>query len=151
MYSNRDLLLFRMEEDSMAFRSSIVREIREALDNCGNQYVHTYNRIRDTLHSHNPPSIKLRILGKRGRDGRRYNLPTASEVAALIVGDFDGENPERDVIVETQSGLLKGFLPFNLLTGHCSILCYFQEEKMGIEGTLSLETTREKKQERGNS
>jgi hypothetical protein len=101
-----------MKEDSKAFGSSIVKEIREALDTCDNRYVHTYNKIRDTLHSQNPPSIKLRILGKRGRDGRRYNLPTASEVAALIVGDFDGENPERDVIVETQSGLLKRISTF---------------------------------------
>ncbi|WJX50699.1 DNA helicase [Trifolium repens] len=106
--SNRDneisnrMAAVGMKEDSKAFGSSIVKEIREALDTCDNRYVHTYNKIRDTLHSQNPPSIKLRILGKRGRDGRRYNLPTASEVAALIVGDFDGENPERDVIVETK-------------------------------------------------
>jgi hypothetical protein len=105
-------IFVRMEDDSSAFRSSIVKDIREALDNCNNRYVHIYNTIRDTLHSQNAPPIKLKILGKRGRDGRRYNLPTASEVAALIVGDFDGSNPDRDVIVETQSGLLKRISTF---------------------------------------
>jgi hypothetical protein len=78
-----------MKDDDLAVRSSIVRDIREALDSCDNPYVRTYNTIRDTLHLDGIPTIRLRILGKRGRDGRRYNLPTASEVAALIVGDFD--------------------------------------------------------------
>ncbi|MCI85493.1 helicase-like protein, partial [Trifolium medium] len=57
--------------------------------------------IRNTLHSQGTPTVKLRILGKRGRDGRRYNLPTASEVAALIVGDFDAADFDRDVTVQT--------------------------------------------------
>jgi len=46
-------------------------------------------------------------LGKRGYDGCRYNLPTASEVAALVVGDYDATDFERDIVVEEQSGLLK--------------------------------------------
>ncbi|MCH79269.1 ATP-dependent DNA helicase PIF1 [Trifolium medium] len=96
-----------MEEDNLAFRASIVADIREALHSCDNPYVETYNTVRNTLHSHGVPNVRLKILGKRGRDGRRYDLPTASEVAALIVGDFDGTYPDRDVIVEYQSGLLK--------------------------------------------
>jgi hypothetical protein len=96
-----------MTDDTHAIKSSIVKEIREALDNCNNPYVRTYNTVRDTLHSQETPNVKLRILGKRARDGRRYNLPTASEVAALIVGDFDTDDFERDIVVETMSGLLK--------------------------------------------
>ena len=30
--------------------------------------------------------VKLCLIGRRSRDGRMYNLPTCSEVAALIVG-----------------------------------------------------------------
>jgi hypothetical protein len=101
-----------MEDDCLALKSSIVRDIRETLDDCDNPYVRVYNTVRDTLHSQHAPPIKLKILSKRGRDGRRYNLPTASEVAALIVGDFDGVNADRDVIVETQSGLLQRILTF---------------------------------------
>ncbi|KAK2356281.1 hypothetical protein QL285_093628 [Trifolium repens] len=102
----------RMKDDDLAIRSSIVRDIREALDSCDNPYVRTYNTIRDTLHLDGIPTIRLRILGKRGRDGRRYNLPTASEVAALIVGDFDAADFERDVIVEERSGLLQRISTF---------------------------------------
>ncbi|GAU27991.1 hypothetical protein TSUD_373870 [Trifolium subterraneum] len=101
-----------MKDDVSAFRSSIVRDIREALDGCDNPYVRTYTTVRNTLYLQGTPNVKLRILGKRGRDGRRYNLPTASEVAALIVGDFDAADFERDVIVETQTGLLQHISTF---------------------------------------
>ncbi|GAU29925.1 hypothetical protein TSUD_148340 [Trifolium subterraneum] len=101
-----------MEDDVFAFKSSIVKDIREALDNCNNPYVRTYNMVRDTLHMGGIPTIKLRILDKRGHDGRRYNLPTASEVAALIVGDFDSADFERDIIVEEWSGLLQRISTF---------------------------------------
>ena len=49
----------------------------------------------------------MRLIGKRNKDGRTYNLPTANEVAALIVGDIGDFDKKRDIIVETRSGLLK--------------------------------------------
>lgn len=49
-------------------------------------------------------TVRLRLIGTRKRDGRRYNLPTASEVAALIVGDFDATEHKRDIILERQCG-----------------------------------------------
>jgi len=55
----------------------------------------------------NHPTVKLRILGKRNRDGRTYNMPTASEVAALIVGAFDSSDFDRDIVVEERTGFLK--------------------------------------------
>ncbi|GJV31201.1 hypothetical protein Tco_1391601 [Tanacetum coccineum] len=51
--------------------------------------------------------FKLRLIGIRVRYGREYNLPTASEVAALIVGDFDSNTNDRDIILHTQEGGLK--------------------------------------------
>jgi hypothetical protein len=63
--------------------------------------------VRDKLSENNAPTLKLRIIGKRGYDGRRYNMPTASEVAALVVGDYDAADFERDLVVEERSGLLK--------------------------------------------
>jgi len=87
-------------------RSSIVKDVRDMIDQF-NEYAKTYRVVRDTLNEGNAPTIKLRILGKRNRDGRRYSLPTASEVAALIVGDFEESDFDRDVVVEERSGLLK--------------------------------------------
>ena len=49
--------------------------------------------------------IKLRLIGKRAKDGREYDLPTADEVAALIVGDFDSN--ERDIVLHKHDGNTK--------------------------------------------
>nr|GEZ82120.1 DNA helicase PIF1, ATP-dependent [Tanacetum cinerariifolium] len=46
--------------------------------------------------------ICLRLIVTRQRDGRQYNLPTASEVAALIVGDFDSTEHKRNIILYCQ-------------------------------------------------
>ncbi|GKD69582.1 hypothetical protein Tco_1323672, partial [Tanacetum coccineum] len=50
---------------------------------------------------------KLRLIGTRMRDGRKYNLPTASKVATLIVGDIDSTTNDRDIILHMQEGGLK--------------------------------------------
>lgn len=50
--------------------------------------------------------LRLKLISDRATDGRIYNLPTASEVAALIVGDVDTPS-NRDIILETQSRKLQ--------------------------------------------
>jgi hypothetical protein len=95
-----------MEDDKNSLKATIVKELRDVLDS-SNEYVKSYRNVRDTMLQQNAPTIKLRILSKRGYDGRRYNLPTASEVAALVVGDYDTSEGERDIVVEKQSGYLK--------------------------------------------
>jgi len=95
-----------MDDDKSSLKSSIVEDLRHVLDNY-NSYAKSYRIVRDKLLESNAPSIKLRILGKRGYDGRRYNLPSASEVAALVVGDYDAADFERDIVVEERSGLLQ--------------------------------------------
>ncbi|CAH9118153.1 unnamed protein product, partial [Cuscuta epithymum] len=55
----------------------------------------------------NAPKVRLKLIGKRYGDARTYNLPSVSEVAALIVGDFDESLGERDILVETKSGKLQ--------------------------------------------
>ncbi|CAH1422426.1 unnamed protein product [Lactuca virosa] len=50
---------------------------------------------------------QLRITGRRDRDGRTYNLPTASEVSALIVGDICDSVENRDIVFQTNSGFLQ--------------------------------------------
>ena len=52
-------------------------------------------------------NVTIRLLGKRAKDGRQYDLPTANEVAALIVGDFDEQHNPRYILVHKQSGKVK--------------------------------------------
>ncbi|KAF7812123.1 uncharacterized protein G2W53_033099 [Senna tora] len=63
--------------------------------------------IRERAKSSNIDNLRLRLIKKQNTDSRVYNLPTASEVAALTVGDFDIENVQRDIIDENKSGLLQ--------------------------------------------
>ncbi|KAF1859963.1 hypothetical protein Lal_00028147 [Lupinus albus] len=50
--------------------------------------------------------LRLKLIADRVTDGRIYNMPTVSEVAALIVGGVDNPS-KRDIILEKQSGKLK--------------------------------------------
>ncbi|GJW08505.1 hypothetical protein Tco_1570928 [Tanacetum coccineum] len=52
-------------------------------------------------------NIKLRLIGGRYCDERQHNLPTSSEVAALIVGDFDTFKNKRDIVLHKHSGSTK--------------------------------------------
>lgn len=47
--------------------------------------------------------FKVRLIGGRKCDGRTYNKPNASEVAALIVGDIDENYGVRDIIIHSTS------------------------------------------------
>ncbi|GJU64221.1 putative PIF1 DNA helicase/replication protein A1-like protein [Tanacetum coccineum] len=63
--------------------------------------------VGERIKSSNDQRLKLRFIGTRNRDGRQYNIPTASEVAALIVGDFDNTKNKRDIILLQQDADLK--------------------------------------------
>lgn len=52
--------------------------------------------------SSNPDVIGLRIFESVQTDLRRYNKPSATEVAAVIVGDLEGK--PRDLIVYPKQG-----------------------------------------------
>nr|KAJ0217558.1 hypothetical protein LSAT_V11C300140560 [Lactuca sativa] len=72
-----------------------------------NILVQSYRMVRGCFHENPHVDINLRIIGRRGQDGRTYNLPTASEVAALIVGDIGDSIDIRHIVVQTPSGSLR--------------------------------------------
>ncbi|XP_076908136.1 uncharacterized protein LOC143564880 [Bidens hawaiensis] len=63
--------------------------------------------VRDLFQNNPYANLKLRLIAKRQQDGRTYNLPTASEVAALIVGYIDTSYEPRDIIVKTKTGKIE--------------------------------------------
>jgi phage baseplate assembly protein gpV len=46
----------------------------------------------------------LRLIASRTKDARQYNVPTADEVAALMVGDGSEVVDRRDVVLVQQAG-----------------------------------------------
>ncbi|KAF7831919.1 ATP-dependent DNA helicase PIF1-like [Senna tora] len=72
-----------------------------------NPLVMQYRIVKEHLQSSNSNDLRLKLIRKRNSNARTYNLPPASEVAALIVGNFDMSTGEPDIIVENRSGLLQ--------------------------------------------
>ena len=79
----------------------IVSGLLEMLDE-HNELVKSFRMARDRYKESDLENVKLRLIGTRSKDGRQYNLPTASEVAAPIVGESTGQNIEHDIIVENK-------------------------------------------------
>ena len=83
----------------------IVVGLLEMLDNC-NELVKAFRMARDRFTESEMRNVKTHLIGTRNSNGRQYNLPTSHEVAAVIVGDFNVESSNRDIIVENKlSGL----------------------------------------------
>ena len=73
-----------------------------------NPYVHIYQQAGQILAQ--TPAVDLQLLIRSdvpGLDQRRYNNPTVSEVAAIIIGDESEKQGPRDIIVKRQDGLLQ--------------------------------------------
>lgn len=95
-----------MEDNDECTHSGLVVALQKVL-NMHNPYVGVYRFVRDRINSNGVHQLRMRILGKQCRNSKRYNMPTVSEVAALIVGDYESNHHERDIIVETREGMLK--------------------------------------------
>ena len=88
------------------FDDEIIDDLKKMLDEC-NPYVNMYRMARDRFKATNNPNFQIRLINDRLNDGMIYNLPTSSEVAAFIVGDTDGEIEERDIVIQSQTGMLQ--------------------------------------------
>ncbi|PWA71252.1 hypothetical protein CTI12_AA282690 [Artemisia annua] len=85
---------------------NIINEVKHVLDE-SSDLVKTFRRARDRYTEDNEQNIRIRLIAKRGKDGRQYNLPTANEVAGLIVGDFDSCIEDLDSVLQMRDGPLQ--------------------------------------------
>ncbi|KAH9536339.1 hypothetical protein CY35_17G102200 [Sphagnum magellanicum] len=73
-----------------------------------NPYVEVFKMARDMMATEGAPmDLKLRLIASRTKDARQYNVPTADEVAALMVGDGSEAVDRRDVVLVQQAGPLQ--------------------------------------------
>ncbi|CAH9106984.1 unnamed protein product, partial [Cuscuta europaea] len=86
-------------ESSNELDPEIVHGLKDMMDQ-HNELAKCFRSARDRFQEAPQTEFKLRLLCNRERDGRTYNLPTASEVAVLIVGDLDSMSSHRDIILE---------------------------------------------------
>ncbi|OIT26773.1 hypothetical protein A4A49_60432, partial [Nicotiana attenuata] len=74
-------------ESNNQLHAELVADLKQMLDD-HNVLAKSFRMVRDRFQEDRSSNVRLRFIGKRGSDGRRYNLPTVSKVAALVVGDF---------------------------------------------------------------
>ncbi|XP_052621302.1 uncharacterized protein LOC111898559 [Lactuca sativa] len=104
--TNRQRCFCGEKDQSTSTDSDIIEDIKVMLDS-NNVLVRSYRMVRDAFQKNPEVDMKLRLIGRREQDGRTYNLPTASGVAALIIGDISDSIEKRDIVVQTKNGCLQ--------------------------------------------
>ncbi|KAG7578528.1 Nucleic acid-binding OB-fold [Arabidopsis thaliana x Arabidopsis arenosa] len=88
------------------FKKEIIDSIIKLLDQV-NPHVQAFRTARDRFNTNAEEPFHMRIIAAHTGDGMNYNMPSASEVAALIPGDFDENMDKRDIVLQKTSGKLK--------------------------------------------
>ncbi|KAF3613622.1 hypothetical protein FXO38_36135 [Capsicum annuum] len=101
--------------DINKLHTEIVNDLKKMLD-CHNVLAKTFRMIRDKFQEDRSSNVRLRLIGKRGTNERRYNLPTVSKVAALVVGDF--ELSRGDIVTEDIDRIISAKIPDELIDTH---------------------------------
>ncbi|XP_022024880.1 uncharacterized protein LOC110925221 [Helianthus annuus] len=86
--------------------STTIKGLKDMLDSC-NRLVQSFRMVRDCFQENEFQDVSLKLIGTRDKDGRVHNLPTTSEIVALITGDFDGAFDKQDIVVRKKSGGLQ--------------------------------------------
>ncbi|KAL3623641.1 hypothetical protein CASFOL_032457 [Castilleja foliolosa] len=101
--------------DKNNLSEDIILGLKNMLDE-NNKLVMTFRMAKDKIQESGDSNVMIRLIGKRSnnKDERTRDLPTCSEVAVLIVGDFDSALGERDIMVELRSGALRRINELNV-------------------------------------
>jgi hypothetical protein len=96
-----------------------------------NPYVEVFKMARDMMATEGPPmDLKLRLIACRTKDARQYNVQTADEVVALMVGDGSEVVDRRDVVLARQAGPFQRIseLHVGYMALHYSLLFPYSED-----------------------
>ncbi|KAF8142055.1 hypothetical protein EV363DRAFT_1149524, partial [Boletus edulis] len=95
-----------------------MRRLQNALTS-HHRYATLFRNAHELLDQHPVDSpITIRFLADPTRDQRRYNLPTVSEIAAVIPGDGTQATDSRNIILHRRNGPLQ-----RISDGHRSYCC----------------------------
>ena len=87
--------------------STILQNLQNMLDLI-NPYIQNFRQARDIFQTAETSNISMVIHGDRTQDLHRYNTPTSSDVAALMIGDgHDIEPLNRDILLRSCEGGLQ--------------------------------------------
>lgn len=100
------IIILQGKKDINNMHAMIVGNLKDMLDD-NNVLVKSFRMAKERVLDNGQTEIRLSLIGRREGDAGRYNLPTVSKVATLVVVDFDQAVANRDKIVETQIGQLQ--------------------------------------------
>ena len=81
---------------------TILQNLQNILTN-SNPYIHIFRQVRDIFQSSSEiPNVSMIIYNDRTQNSHRYERPTSSDVAALMIGDgYDIEPSNRDILLHS--------------------------------------------------
>ena len=110
--------------------ATILQNLQDMLDTI-NPYIQNFRQARDIIQTSETSDISMVIHGDRTKDLHRYNAPTSSDVAVLMIGDgCDIEPSNRDILLKHVKEVYKEYLNCTLLMILCIMYYYFQEVMM---------------------
>jgi hypothetical protein len=71
--------------------------------NTYNPLVQTYRMAKERIEGNEDEHVAIRIIGPSPDDGPQFSLPTTSELAGLIDGEFTANTPSRDIVVHNKT------------------------------------------------
>ncbi|XP_074301371.1 uncharacterized protein LOC141632755 [Silene latifolia] len=98
--------VFGKKDNNNVLETDILTGLKQMLD-AVNPIAHTFRMAQQRLKEDNNLNLSIRLLGQRVNKDITYSNPTASEIAALIVGDISGTDAGRDIIIEHKRDGLK--------------------------------------------
>ena len=78
-----------------------------------NLYINIFMTAKERLSINENISLCLKTVDARNVDHRRYNRPTASEVAIIMPGTSEEQVNKRDIVLQARSGQLKRISELN--------------------------------------
>ncbi|CAN0897202.1 ATP-dependent DNA helicase PIF1 [Linum grandiflorum] len=118
----------------------LIKGLKEMLDTY-NVLAKSFRRVRDALEEPGNENLRLRICGPRVEHGRMYELPTGTELAGLIPGDFAIDHDDRDIIVNNKATGLTRITSLNPLFDSLHFPLLFPHGNDGFHNRIRYNST----------
>ena len=118
--TNRHNIMHELDKD-------ILQQLQHILHQ-SNPYIQCFRQVGDIIRSNTTADISMLIHTDRTQDPRRYNAPTASDVAAIMIGDGYDINPSnRDILLRLHDGGLQRISELHPSYDLFIMCCYSQK------------------------
>jgi hypothetical protein len=97
----------RMQYHHGHVHRDVLLRLQDLLRQYRNPYYDVYFTAMERVHNQQPVSLRLRTIVDNRVDQRRYNRPTAPEVALILPGSGEDQFDNRDLVVHERGGYLK--------------------------------------------